>query len=271
MTQINTAEYEQLQSLDQALVWAVVTLAESNRNPDNIDLDGNSYVTIRPEAADYVTWNVQLDEDGQPFLTFSMLFPLVDHDPLTAKTGLPLKIPTYTDFEPAGEPATIPTTGQGFPRPDIPPEITTLERLACWLGLICNQLGEFVEYCNAVQIATINSNTQAALPPYTLDIHGLTFGRDLYQPLNSGAFSNTAGDSVAGIFEQQEGAADNPQSPNNEFLAQALSDARDSTGNSDPPTTNPGPGYETIDTLPICSEQDPKVRAYAQPLKELLK
>lgn len=270
MTQINRTEYDQLQSLDQALIWAVVTLAEANRNQNNSAM--LDYVTIRPEAIDYVNWNVRLDADGQPLFTFSMLFPLVDHNPLETKPGLPLKIPTYTDFQPESEPLTLFPAGVGFPRPDIPPEITTLERLACWLGLVASQLGRFIEYCNVVQVNAINAQIQATPPPYTLDIHGLVFDRTTFHQLSSGSpISISGGDSVEGLFTAQEGDSSNPQSPNNDYLAEKLNDARDEAGSAEPPQTNPGPGYERIDTLPICAEQDPKVRAYSQPLKELLK
>jgi hypothetical protein len=67
MTKINYIEYDSLLSFDQCLVWAITTLAAANRHPENKDL--LSYVTIRPEAVDFVTWQVQTDADGQPYLT----------------------------------------------------------------------------------------------------------------------------------------------------------------------------------------------------------
>ncbi len=283
MTQINRTEYAQLQTLDQALIWAVVTLAEANRSPDNSDM--LNYVTIRPEAVDYVNWKVQLDDDGQPLFTFSMLFPLVDHNPLESKPGLPLKIPTYTDFQPETEPLTLPVVGVGFPRPDIPPEITTLERLACWLGLIASQLGQFIEYCNVVQAEAINTLTAASLPLYTLDIRGLMFDRMIFQPVNvstsadggsttsegNSSSGNGSGNTPGNIFILQAPEYRGNPFPNNDYLNEKLNDARDEAASAEPPQTNPGQGYERIDTLPVCAEQDPKVKAYSQPLKELLK
>jgi hypothetical protein len=93
MTKINQAEYDQLQTLDQALIWSIVTLSEANRSPDNSGM--LNYVTIRPEAVDFVNWQVILDADGQPILTFSMLFPLVDYNPLSSKIGMPLNSHIY--------------------------------------------------------------------------------------------------------------------------------------------------------------------------------
>jgi hypothetical protein len=177
----------------------------------------------------------------------------------------------------------VPTIGQGFPRPDIPAEIDTLERLGCWLGIVANQLGEFIKYCGELQVFAFNTQTQGVLPAYTIDIRGLTFDRDFFVPLiDSSTVSVSGGQTSAeGIFAAQQGVSspgepDNPgtpQSPNNEFLADKLNESRENSSDSAaaPPATNPGAGYDRIDTLPVCAEQDPKVKAYSKPLAELLK
>jgi hypothetical protein len=270
MTRINTDEYNALKSFDQALVWAVITLAEANRSPDNSDL--LNYLTIRPEARDFVNWQVQLDSGGQPYLTFSMLFPLVDHNPLQAKPGLPLKIPTYTDFQPVIEPATIPATGQGLPLPPIPAEIETLERLACWLGLIAYQLHDFIRYCNGLNSLNVTGDFNFGLPIYTIDVHGLTFEK----PLSESALYAQRGAGGGGTSTAAEAFAaingDSPTSPNNADLIDKIAEARDQqAATTEPPQVNPGAGYDRIDTLPVCKDQDPSVKAYNKPLREILK
>jgi hypothetical protein len=264
MTQINYAEYNQLQSYDQALVWAITTLEKANHHPENSDL--MNYVTIRPEARDFVAWDVKFDGEGQPFLSFSMLFPLSEHNPLLGKPALPLKIPTYTDFQPDAEPLSLPANGQGLPVPPIPTEIDTLERLACWLGMIGHQLGEFLGYCSMLQ------GKGLGLPSYTIDARGLLFDKpiSLGELLTVGASLGT--ESAEGAAAAFDGGDNSPVRANNDYLAERISAARDSQAEaSEPPQINPGKGYDRIDTLPQCRDQDPSLKAFNKPLRDLLK
>jgi hypothetical protein len=265
MTKINQAEYDQLQTLDQALIWSIVTLAKANRSPDNIALDGNSYASIRPEAIDLVNCKFMLDGDGEPFFSFSATFPLLDNNPLDSSPSIVSKIPNYTDYQPLPEPLSLPTNSPGFPRPDIPPTIDTLERLVCWLGLIAYQLGDFIKYCNLLQRRQATDS-----PIYMIDSRGLTYEKS--QPVSaigslsgSGSASTTAEDlflDLSPIYKL---------SPNNEDLADKINTAREDAASQEPPQTNPGKGYDRIDTLPVCADQDPNVKAYSRSLKEILK
>jgi hypothetical protein len=268
MTRINRDEYEQLQSFDQALVWALITLEKANKNPRNLEL--TEFVTIRADAKNFINSQVQLDATGQPYLTFSMLFPLSDHNPLQASPALPLKIPNYTDFQPEPELLTIPLIGQGLPLPAIPDEIDTLERLACWLGLIANQQAEFLDYLTGLQ-----SLPGAYLPDYTIDIRGLTWDKPYsYSQVygQRGIGGSSEGLTAGGAFDAFEGGDNSPSRPNNEYLSERIAEARDQqAAASEPPQVSPGKGYDRIDTLPVCKDQDPSIKAFNKPLKELLK
>jgi hypothetical protein len=278
MTKINYAEYDVLNSFDQALVWSIVTLAEANRSPDNSDLLDNQ--TVRPEAIEFVTWQVQLDEKGDPYMSFSATFPMVDHNPLAASAGLPTKIPNYTNYQPAPEPMIVPD-GRGLPKPPIPAEINTLERLLCWLCLIANQLDELVAYCNAINTYNVGidplgnasgtSGGQIGRPVTTIDSHGLSWTKPIseskvYANRGAGGGGTTTGDQAFAAFD---GTTSNP---NTVDLAEKLDELRESQrSNSEPPQVDPGKGYDKIDTLPVCKDQDPKIKAFNKPLYDLLK
>jgi hypothetical protein len=273
MTKINQAEYDALNSFDQALVWSIVTLAEANRSPANSDLLDNQ--TVRPEAIEFVQWQVQLDDQGEPYLSFSATFPMVDHNPLVSSAGLPTKIPNYTNYQPAAEPATI-SDGQGLPKPSIPTEIDTLERLTCWLCLIADQLAALVTYCNAINSYNIVSNAlgsgnSISRPDITINSHGLSWTRPISEAEVYGRAGASGGGSSTGeqAFAAFEGTTSNP---NTVDLAEKLDELRESQrSNSEPPQIDQGKGYDRIDTLPVCKDQDPKIKAFNKPLYDLLK
>ncbi len=282
MTKINYVEYQSLISYDQALVWAIIRLREANQHPDNEDL--LNYVTIRPEARDFIKWTAQMDDAGQPFFTASLLFPLIKNDELRG-VPIPLQIPTYTDFELPPSPIDIPTSGQGLPLPTIPPEIDTLERLAAWLCLIGYRHGELMAYINAINIRAHATQTPATKPDVFINVHGLTYSTptsfvELYADRvtaigggGGGGTSNGGGGggdaTAADAFAAFDGT---PQTPNNADLAEKLEDFRESQRSSlEPPQVDPGKGYERIDTLPVCKDQDPSIKAFNSPLAKLLK
>jgi hypothetical protein len=262
MTKINYSEYNQLVSFDQCLVWAVTTLAAANRHPENKDL--LSQPTIRPEAVDYVTWQVQTDAEGQPYLTISALFPLLDYSPLTPKYGLVAKIPNYTDFQPPAEPLVVTAAGQGLPKPPIPPEIDTLERLCAWLCLIANQLGEYIDYLNLLQYENHRFYTSYPAPERTIDSRGLTYTKPVSIALlkASNRTPNISTETTAAAaFDKLSG--DPPEDPRKADLQEKLDEAAEQQrANSEPPTVSPSKGYERIDTLPSCKDQDPSLKAF---------
>jgi hypothetical protein len=278
MTKINQAEYDALNSFDQALVWSIVTLAEANRSPANSDLLDNQ--TVRPEAIEFVQWQVQRDSQSEPYLSFSTTFPLVDHNPLMSSAGLPTKIPNYTNYQPAAEPATI-SGGQGLPKPIIPAEIDTLERLTCWLCLIADQLDELITYCNAINTynflidpfgnASGTSGSQIGRPVITIDSHGLSWTKpisesEVYANRGASGGGTSSGEQAFAAFD---GTTSNP---NTVDLAEKLDEAREQQrSNSEPPQIEPGKGYDRIDTLPVCNDQNPKIKAFNKPLYDLLK
>jgi hypothetical protein len=269
MTRINHTEYESLKSFDQALVWAIIRLREANQHPGNKDL--LDYVTIRSEARDFIKWSVQLDDQGQPYFTASLLFPLIDLQELVAST-IPARIPNYTDFELPASPMDTPVTGRGFPLPEIPAAIDTLERLACWLCLIGNVHGDMMRYINALNTRAFATDTPGAIKPdRSITAAGLTYFKslsesELYAVRGAGA---GGGGTAAEAFAAFDGT---PQNPNNNDLAEKLEDARESQrASQEPPTVDPGKGYDRIDTLPVCKDQDPSIKAFNTPLAKLLK
>jgi hypothetical protein len=269
MTKINHTEYESLKSFDQALVWAIIRLREANQHPQNTDL--LNYVTIRPEARDFAKWSVQLDDQGQPYFTGSLLFPLTDTQPLVS-SAIPARIPNYTDFELPASPMDAPATGRGFPLPEIPAEIDTLERLACWLCLIGNTHGDLLRYLNALNTHAFVTNTPGAIKPdRSITDAGLTYFKSLSESELYAVRGSTVGGSAtaADAFAAFDGT---PQNPNNNDLAEKLEEARESQRASlEPPIVDPGKGYDRIDTLPTCKDQDPSIKAFNTPLAKLLK
>jgi hypothetical protein len=271
MNKINYTEYESLKSFDQALVWAIIRLREANQHPDNKDL--LDYVTIRPEARDFIRWSTQLDDQGQPFFTASLLFPLGEQNPLVSR-AIPANIPNYTNFELPIQPMSIPATGRGLPLPEIPPQIDTLERLTCWLCLIGHQAGEFIGYINAINIYAMITQTIATRPNFSLTPAGLGFEKIFSFAAITAATRGSSGgggggSTAADAFQAFETT---PQTPNNADLSERLEEFREnSRSSSEPPQVDPGKGYERIDTLPVCKDQDPSIKAFNTPLAKLLK
>jgi hypothetical protein len=269
MTKINYTEYNSLKSFDQALIWAIIRLREANQHPDNKDL--LDYVTIRPEAREFIKWNTPLDDQGQPYFTASLLFPLIDLHSLVTST-IPVRIPNYTDFELPASPMDIPATGRGLPLPEIPAAIDTLERLACWLCLIGSVHGDLLRYINGLNgLAFVTNSPGAVKPSYSIGSAGLSYVKslsesELYASRGAGGGgSNTAAEAFAAF----DGT---PQNPNNADLAEKLEEAREQQrANLEPPQVDPGKGYDRIDTLPICKDQDPSIKAFNTPLARLLK
>jgi hypothetical protein len=272
MTRINYAEYNALKSFDQALVWAVIRLRAANQHPDNKDL--LDYVTIRPEARDFIRWSTQLDEQGEPYFTASLLFPLTESHTLET-VAIPARIPNYTDFQPPASPMDVPATGRGLPLPEIPSAIDTLERLACWLCLIGNQHGDLMRYINATNTRSFATGQSVMVKPtISITAAGLSYTKILSEAelyaRRSGASGNDSGSSTASdAFAAFDST---PQNPNNNDLAEKLEEAREqSRAATEPPQIDPGRGYERIDTLPICKDQDPSIKAFNTPLAKLLK
>jgi uncharacterized membrane protein YgcG len=283
MTVINYVEYNSLKSFDHALIWAIIRLRECNQHPENTDL--LDYVTIRPEARDFIKWSTQLDEEGQPFFTASLLFPLRDDTPLVSRP-IPMNIPTYTDFELPSQPMSVPATGRGLPVPEIPAEINTLERLACWLCLIAHRAGEFIGYINAINTYGFLTQTAVAKPSHEITPAGLTYDKTFnFATIANGISGGGEGEGGGGeggggggggggsttASEAFAAFESTPQSPNNADLAERLEELRENNRvNQEPPQVDPGRGYDRIDTLPICRDQDPSIKAFNTPLAKLL-
>jgi hypothetical protein len=267
MTKINYTEYESLKSFDQALVWVICRLREANQHPQNKDL--LDYVTIRPEARDFARWSTQLDDQGQPYFTASLLLPLIDHQELVSRP-IPARIPNYTDFELPPVPMNIPATGRGFPLPEIPASIDTLERLACWLCLIAYVHGDLIRYINGLNsLAFVTSTPGASKPDLSINAAGLTYSKSLSESELYAVRGSGGGGTAAEAFAAFDGT---PQDPNNKDLAEKLEDAREEQrANQEPPQVDPGKGYDRIDTLPVCKDQDPSIKAFNTPLAKLLK
>jgi hypothetical protein len=265
MTVINIAQYEQLQSLDQALVWAVVSLQAANRDVNNPDLINANYPDIRPEASTLVSWNTQLDSAGQPYLTYSATFPLLDSGPLES-APLIAGVTAYSFFDPPPQRLTIPATGQGMPAPPIPIEVDTLEKLVAWLSLIAYQLSEYLIYCSALNFAG-----ETTPPPVTINAYGLSWPKEHPESVVFAPFAGATSGTEFSSAGSEAGAFDGgKQGPDNEKLAEKLEQAREdqSAAAANPPSITAPPEYKKIDTLPLCKEQNPDEKAYARSLIE---
>jgi hypothetical protein len=145
MTIINQAEFSQLTRLDQALMWAIVSINASNLDPRNTFISDNA--AIRAESANYVQWSVTQDDYGRGRFVYTALLPLVNPRPLQDKQSLIERVWSYSPFDPTTH-LTAGSVGYGTAIPTIPTWADTTEKLLTYIGILASSISKYARMTN---------------------------------------------------------------------------------------------------------------------------
>ncbi|WP_309733185.1 hypothetical protein [Chamaesiphon sp. OTE_75_metabat_556] len=140
MTIINQSELNQLRYLDQALMWAIMSINNSNLDSRNNYISDNA--AVRAESKDYITWSVTQDDNGAGRFVFSALLPIVNPHPLEDKQSILERIWSYSPYDPSMT-IDVGMDGYGWPMPDRPTWCDSTERLLAYLAVIASKLTSY--------------------------------------------------------------------------------------------------------------------------------
>ena len=267
MTKINTSELNQIRYVDQALMWAVISLHAANHHPDNYQLSDNA--AVRAESIDYLSWGVIQDDDGQGQFIFTGLFPIRNINPLLEQQSIIQCVRDYTDFTLPALMITYPTSGQGLLLPVLPGYINTLEKLVVWLCGLVEGVNRYIKLINTL----IKANFDGTAPVINLSggVPVIT-GIQALLPILEGVASDNL--SAEGIISQFENSSSSPDAVPSwyEDAINNISNPGNGSGNSnqqpnsEPQPVDPGNGNKpnSIDTLPVCKEQDLSITSYSK-------
>jgi hypothetical protein len=252
MTQINLVELAKLKTLDQGIVWAALSLTRSNKHRNNVWYSDNA--SIRQEVAkDLSNWTIQQDPQGQGNFSFTAIMPLLDEEPMQSKVDICEIIKSYSAFLLNDQTVDEPTTTKGFPLPELPAYIQTLEQLLFYLVRIAEAVGRMIRYANAAALSP-----SPPTEPVTLDLTNPV-------PVLGGIVGISASGSTStaeGIINQYEtgqpiyeGFSDWIQ----EIFDGFFDPVNGGIPASDQVDTSGGYQEKGIETLPQCKEQDPNV------------
>jgi hypothetical protein len=258
MTQINQSELAKLKTLDQQILWAVVSLVRSNTDPQNVFLSDNA--AIRQETArGLVNYKVEQDEQGRGQFAFTALMPIHEQQPLLSGQDITETIKTYSGWALNSQTVEEPTGEHGFPAVALPPFVLCLEQALFYWVRIAEAVGRMIRYANKTT------------EPGTVELD-LTNGT----PVLGGVLPILVTDetSIGGEVSQYEDST--PIYEGFSPWIQEIFDRLIPTGGSGIPAdtaidTSGGYSPRTIETLPQCKEHDPKVTQFADNLPELLR
>jgi hypothetical protein len=132
MTRINWDEVHELTRLDEIIAFSIVTLQEAYTAPNNHDLD----VDTKADVRDWVRWEIAYDEQGRAFFRYAASLYVVDRHPLGDRDFLELiNAPTkwLVNHSSLGVEARAGDTSLKINTlVDIPPQVTSLEKLLFW-------------------------------------------------------------------------------------------------------------------------------------------
>jgi hypothetical protein len=140
MTIINQSELSKLRYLDQALMWAIISINNSNLDSRNNYISDNA--AVRAESKDYITWSVTQDDNGAGKFVFNALLPIVNPHPLEDKQSILERIWSYSPYDPSML-VDVGEEGYGWPMPVIPTWCDTTERLLADLAIIASKLTKY--------------------------------------------------------------------------------------------------------------------------------
>lgn len=140
MTIINVSELAELSTLDQLLMWSIVSINASNLNAKNKFISDNA--AIRAESKDYISWSVTQDENGNGRFVFSALLPMSNPNPLKDKDSILERILTFSPFDPDLDTEGA-IAGYGSPIPIVPAWVDSTEQLLAYAAIIATKIAKF--------------------------------------------------------------------------------------------------------------------------------
>lgn len=143
MTVINQAELETLSTLDQVLLWSIVSINASNLDARNNYISDNA--AIRAESKDYIQWSVVRDDYYRGRFVFSALLPIVNPHPLADKDSIVEKIWSYSPYDPSMV-VEIGVQGYGWEKPTFPSWVDTTERLLAYCGILASKISKYARF-----------------------------------------------------------------------------------------------------------------------------
>lgn len=157
MTVINESELAELSTLDQVLMWAIVSINASNLDARNSYISDNA--AIRAESKDYISWSVTQDDKGGGKFVFSALLPVINPNPLKDKLSIIERIWSYSPYDPdLNTESGIP--GYGWHIPTIPIWIDTTERLLAYVAIIGTNIAKYARLTKGTEAFWAGVKTQ---------------------------------------------------------------------------------------------------------------
>jgi hypothetical protein len=252
MTRINWDEVHELKRLDEIIAYSIITLEEAYTAPNNDDLDS----VTKNDVHDWVRWEIAYDEKGRAYFRYAASLYVVDKHPMADADMLSLiHSPTKWLVNHASlsiDPRVGDTSLEINTLLDIPPEVTTMEKLLFWAIVLGDWWNQTLRYL------TIYGVLSGAV-----DIPIGNWGAIALSPGDAVLDGEDGGGSIDSQFDQYNGAVDNPSIP--DFLSDVLDSSSDGIGNLtqsiDLPSRDAGNYRENLTT---CEEQDPKIVNYSQ-------
>jgi hypothetical protein len=140
LTVINEAELAELTTLDQVLMWSIVSINASNLDARNNYISDNA--AIRAESKDYIQWSITQDDKGKGRFVFSALLPIVNPNPLKDKDSIIQRIWSYSPYDPTLQMETG-IMGYGWQLPSLPIWVDTTERLLAYCAILATAISKY--------------------------------------------------------------------------------------------------------------------------------
>jgi hypothetical protein len=118
MTSINQTELAAIQTIDQAIIWAVVSLEKSNKHPDNMWTSDNA--AVREQAEEYCNYQIIRDDRNNGQFLFSAEFPIINPNPLDEKRSIMECIYTANPFTLTDNQIDFTSFSKGLALPNMP-------------------------------------------------------------------------------------------------------------------------------------------------------
>jgi hypothetical protein len=261
MTRINWDEVNQLTRLDEIIAYSIITLQEAYNAPNNDDLDS----VTKEDISDWVQWQIVYDEQGRAFFRYAASLYVVDRAPM-ADNNLLLLINAPTKYLVNHGGLTIEDRGRDTslqidPLTDLPPEVTSMERLLFWAIVLGDWWNTTLEYIGVVETPE----------PVVVPIPGWTqIGYDVQQSGISMVGEESAAGTIGQQFDSYNGEVE-------EIFPDFLKDIFSNSGKNgqgkveqkiDLPSKDKSPYRENLTT---CAEQDPKVTNYSEESSKIFK
>ncbi len=262
MTRINWDEVNQLTRLDEIIAYSIITLQEAYNAPNNEDLDS----VTKNSISDWVQWQIVYDEQGRAFFRYAASLYVVDRAPM-ADNNLLLLINAPTKYLVNHSGLTIDvragdTSLQVDPLTDLPPEVTSMERLLFWAIVLGDWWNTTLQYMGITETpAPITDLVIDPVPDKIPSLKNLKYG--VQQAGIEMATEEGEAGTIGAQFDSYNGEVE-------EIFPDFLKDIFSNSGkngqgkveqNIDLPSKDNGPYRENLTT---CAEQDPKVTNYSE-------